>query len=59
MNNINFLTLKPRWQDNFNSVWACERSENIAARDGVQTLYDRLVANKVSIDMVSYFISSP
>lgn len=41
--------MKPRWQEHFNSVWACERSENIAARDGVQTLYDRLVANKVLI----------
>ncbi|KAG8252882.1 putative E3 ubiquitin-protein ligase herc1 [Homalodisca vitripennis] len=46
MNPTNYLTLKPRWQEHYNSLWACERSENIASRDGVQTLYDRLISNK-------------
>ncbi|XP_054287973.1 probable E3 ubiquitin-protein ligase HERC1 [Macrosteles quadrilineatus] len=46
MNNLNCLSMKPRWQEHFNSLWACERSENIASRDGVQTLFDRLIANK-------------
>lgn len=52
MNNLNYLTMKPRWQEHYNSVWACERIENIASRDGVQTLYDRLITNKVGYNKI-------
>ena len=41
-------TIKVKWQDHLNTVWSSEscREELITTRDGVQTLFDRLTANK-------------
>ncbi|KAL1139382.1 hypothetical protein AAG570_006366 [Ranatra chinensis] len=39
-------SVKPIWQDHLNTSWASERIENVANREGVQLLYDSLLANK-------------
>ncbi|XP_075226553.1 putative E3 ubiquitin-protein ligase HERC1 isoform X4 [Lycorma delicatula] len=39
-------SLITKWEEHLNSVWACERSENVATREYVQQLYDRLLTNK-------------
>lgn len=41
-------TIKIKWQDHLNTVWSSEncREDLITTRDGVQTLFDRLTANK-------------
>nr|QHB15577.1 putative E3 ubiquitin-protein ligase HERC1 [Bemisia tabaci] len=38
--------VKYKWQDHLKSIWAHEKLENAATRDGVQLLYDRLLENR-------------
>lgn len=51
-------SLITKWEEHLNSVWTCERSDNIATREYVQQLYDRLLANKVSEFQVTFSIET-
>lgn len=54
--NIGGPNYKAQWSDRYNSAWAFEDCDAIAIREGTVNLFEHLVASKVQILVIIFYI---